>query len=113
MEDDATYGDFSSALAEMIGILQPLAPPPEVADWHDKGLELLQALKTLVDAQPEDSVVGFEFMAIASAIEGLEEELSALERELPDEIRQPMLEAGCIEGPLGDQPDDDVRLGLT
>ena len=96
MEDDATYGEFSAVLAEMIGVLSPLTPPAEIADWHNIVLNLLQTTKSMVDEQPEDNVIDWALLAIAAAFEEMEEEITEIENATPVEIQRRMVEAGCF-----------------
>ena len=110
-EDDATYGEISAAVEGLIEMMSSLAPPSEVADWHDKVLEFMTTYKDLVDSQPEDEVMGIEFLAIASGLESLVESVTEVENAMPAEIRRRMVEAGCIEG-SGTGPEsavDDTR----
>ena len=98
LEDDATYGDLSVALGDVVETLSSLAPPAEVADWHNRNLELGRALKGLIDSQPEDQVIGLELLAIGAGLEDLEEAVTEAENALPAETRRRMAEAGCLEG---------------
>ena len=110
-EDDATYGEISAAVEGLIEMMSSLAPPSEVADWHDKVLEFMTTYKDLVDSQPEDEVMGIQFLAIASGLESLVESVTEAENAMPAEIRRRMVEAGCIEG-SGTGPEsavDDTR----
>ena len=97
LDDDATYGDFSAAIGDVVEAVSSLAPPAEVADWHSKVLELLRTLKGLVDSQPEDKVVGIELLAFTSELEGLQEAVTEAQDALPAETRRRMAEADCIE----------------
>ncbi len=106
LEDDTTYGELSAALGDLIEEMSSLAPPAEVADWHNEVLELAKATKGLVDSQPEDKVIGIEFFAIAVELQGLQEALTQAENDLPEEVRRQMAEAGCLEdgAPEADAP---------
>ena len=110
LDDDTTYGTLSAAMGALIEGMSPLAPPAEVADWHNKSLEVAKVLKGLVDSQPDDKVVGLEFFAIATELEGLQEALTQAENALPADIRQQMTDAGCIDpepsSGSGTEPDD-------
>ena len=110
LDDDATYGTLSAAMGALIEGMSPLAPPSEVADWHNKSLEVAKGLKGLVDSQPDDKVIGIEFFAIATELEGLQEALTLAENALPADIRQQMTDAGCIDpepsSGSGTEPDD-------
>ena len=107
LDDDTTYGTFSVAIGASIERMSPLAPPAEVADWHNKSLEVVKVLKGLVDSQPKDKVIGIELFAIAAELEGLLEALTQVENDLPAEVRSRMVEARCIDDvDIETQPDD-------
>ena len=99
-----TYGEFSVLAQKLIDERSALVPPAEVADWHNRSLEILQTFKGLVDSQPEDQVIGIEFFGIAAVLEGLQEAVTQAENELPDDVRQRMVEAGCVEDPSAATP---------
>ncbi len=110
LDDDATYGTLSAAMGALVEGMSPLAPPSEVADWHNKSLEIAKGLKGLVDSQPDDKVIGIEFFAIATELQGPQEALTLAENALPADIRQQMTDAGCIDpepsSGSGTEPDD-------
>ena len=97
LEEGSTYGELSAALGEVIEMMSSLMPPEEVADWHNKTLELGRTLKGVVDSQPKEKVIGIEFFGIAAELEGLQEGVTEAENALPAEIRRRMVEAGCLE----------------
>ena len=88
----------------MIEILSPLAPPVEIADWHNNVLNLLQTAKSAADEQPEDNLIGLDFLAIAMGLEEMEEEITEIENETPVKIRQRMVEAGCFSSDTDPAP---------
>lgn len=99
LEDDTTYGELSAGVEETIEKLSPLAPPAEVAEWHNLALELARALKDVYDSQPENMVVGIEFWEMLAELESLIEATLRAENDLPAEIGRQMAEAGCTEDP--------------
>ena len=98
IEDDVTYGMLSADMGVIIELMSSVTPPAEVADWHNKSLEITRVLKGLLDSQPADQVVGNEFFAIAAELEGLQEAVIQAENDLPAGVRQRMAENGCLEG---------------
>ncbi len=78
--------------------MSSLAPPSEVAEWHDKAPQFMTTYKGLVDSQPEDEVMGVEFFAIASGLKSVVESVTEAENAMPAGVRRRMVEAGCIEG---------------
>ena len=99
LDDDVTYGMLSAVMGDFIERMSPLAPPAEVADWHNSTLAVARTLKGLADSQPEGKVIGIEFFGIAAELEGLEEAVTRAENDLPAEIRRRMVEAGCLQDP--------------
>ncbi len=97
LRDWTTYGELSAAAAQMIEVFSQLAPPDEVADWHNKGLTLVRNFKRLVDTQPVDQEIGAEFFPIAAEVEPHADAVTQAEREMPDDIRTQMTEAGCLQ----------------
>ena len=81
----------------MIEVFSQLSPPEEVADWHNKGLVLVRNFKPLVDTQPADQAIGIEFFPIAAEVEPYADAVTQAEREMPDDIRRQMTEAGCLQ----------------
>ena len=98
LDDDATYGDLYAAMEDLIEGISSLAPPVEVADWHNANLASLEKLKTSIDLFPKDDEIDFlAFFAIAASLEEEERKIQELVGRMPDDVRQRMAEAGCIE----------------
>ena len=133
LADDLTYGDFSSELAaeaDRFEALTPPAqlsesvsnkslcypersmshrgadlPPAQLSEWHLLNIEGYRTTQALVDIQPKDDVIDFgSFLLIAVALADLEEKFSEIAARLPEDVRQQMIEAGCIDP--ADVPDD-------
>ena len=105
LADDATYGDLSSELAAEADRFEALTPPAQLSEWHLLNIESLRTIKAVVDLRPKDDVIGFaNFLLIAVASGVLEESLSEVAARLPEDVRQQMIEAGCIDPE--DVPDD-------
>ena len=105
LADDATFGDLSSELAAEADRFEALTPPVQLSEWHLLNIESLRTIKAVVDLRPKDDVIGFaNFLLIAVASGVLEESLSEVAARLPEDVRQQMIEAGCIDPE--DVPDD-------
>ena len=81
----------------MIEVFSQSSPPDEAADWHNKGLTLVWNFKRLVDTQPVEKEIGAEFVPIAAEVEPHADAVTQAERELPDDLRTQMTEAGCLQ----------------
>ena len=98
LADDATFGDLSSELAAEADRFEALTPPVQLSEWHLLNIESLRTIKAVVDLRPKDDVIGFaNFLLIAVASGVLEESLSEVAARLPEDVRQQMIEAGCID----------------
>ncbi len=105
LADDLTYGDFSSELAAEADRFEALTPPAQLSEWHLLNIEGYRTTQALVDIQPKDDVIDFgSFLLIAVALADLEEKFSEIAARLPEDVRQQMIEAGCIDP--ADVPDD-------
>ena len=56
-DEDQTYGEVSAFYAEGIERVKTASPPAEVADWHNKNLDAIEAIKAWYDARPRDEIV--------------------------------------------------------
>ncbi len=105
LADDATYGYFSSELAAEADRFEALTPPAELSEWHSQYVEAYRTMQAILDTQPKDDVVSFaSLILIAAASAELEEKSSEVVARLPEDVRQQMVEAGCIDPEL--VPDD-------
>ena len=95
---DATNGDFSSLFAAEADRLEALTPPAQLSEWHLLNIENYRTLRVLIDMQPRDDVVDSALLptVFASLVE-FREELSESAARLPEDVRQQMIEAGCID----------------
>ena len=85
--------------------MEALTPPAQLSEWHLLKIESLRTIQAVVDLRPKDDVIGFaNFLLIAVASGVLEESLSEVAARLPEDVRQQMIEAGCIDPE--DVPDD-------
>ena len=105
LADDATFGDLSSQIAAEADRLEALTPPSQLSEWHLLNIESSRTIQAVIDLRPKDDVIGFaNFLLIAVASAVLEESLSEVAARLPEDVRQQMIEAGCIDPE--DVPDD-------
>ena len=98
LADDATFGDFSSVLGAELDRLEALTPPAELSEWHSQYVESIRTAQAILDTQPKDDVMDFaSFILIAAVSADLEEKLGEVSARLPEDVRQQMIEAGCID----------------
>ena len=104
LADDLTYGDFSSELAAEADRFEALTPPAQLSEWHLLNIEAYRTTQALVDIQPKDDVVDFNSSFLIAVGDDFGEKLSEAAARVPKDVRQPMIEAGCIDPE--DVPDD-------
>ena len=73
--------------------LKALSPPSEVTDWHNASLAFLEALRDLADSQPR--VESLDPQMLLSLAPQWREVENATDELAPD-IREQLIEAGCI-----------------
>ena len=89
--------------------MEALTPPSQLSEWHLLNIESSRTIQAVIDLRPKDDVIGFaNFLLIAVASAALEESLSEVAARLPEDVRQQMIEAGCIDPE--DVPDDDEEV---
>ena len=104
LADDLTYGDFSSELAAEADRFEALTPPAQLSEWHLLNIEAYRTTQALVDIQPKDDVADFNSSFLIAVADDFGEKLSEAAARVPKDVRQPMIEAGCIDPE--DVPDD-------
>ena len=98
LADDATYGDLSSELATEADRVEALTPPAQLSEWHLLNIENYRTIQAVFDTYPKDDVIDFaNLLLIAAAADELEGKLGEVAVRLPEDIRQQMIEAGCID----------------
>ena len=98
LADDATFGDFSSLFAAEADRLEALTPPVQLSEWHLLNIENFRTIQAFVDLQPKDDVIDVaRFFLMAAISADSEEKLRAAAARLPEDVRQQMIEAGCID----------------
>ena len=104
-EEPATYGDLSADLAEFAERMSALAPPSEVAVWHQARLDALQAAGAFIDQQTQDEEIDFAtLLLLAGILEEHQPRETEAAAQMSDVTRQRVVDAGCIdpEGGLAD-----------
>ena len=98
LADDATFGDLSSVLAAEADRFEALTPPAQLSEWHLLNIEGFLTIQAFVDSQPKNDVIDFgSFLIMAAASADSEEKLRGAAARLPEDIRQQMIEADCID----------------
>ncbi len=98
LADDATFGDFSSLFAAEADRLEALTPPVQLSEWHLLNMENFRTIQAFIELQPKDDVIDVaRFFLIAAISADSEEKLRAAAARLPEDIRQQMIQAGCID----------------
>ena len=98
LADDATFGDLSSVLAAEADRFEALTPPAQLSEWHLLNIEGFLTIQAFVDSQPKNDVIDFgRFLIMAAASADSEEKLRGAAARLPEDIRQQMIEADCID----------------
>ena len=98
LADDATFGDFSPLFAAEADRLEALTPPAQLSEWHLLNIEGFRTIQAFVDLQPKDDVIDIaRFLLMAAISADSEEKLRAAAARLPEDVRQQMIEAGCID----------------
>ena len=111
LADNATFGDLSSQLAAEADSLEALTPPAQLSEWHLLNIEAYRTAQAVADTQPEDDVVDFTSSLLIAAESAFIEKLREAAARAPEDVRQQMIEAGCIDpdavpGDYEDVPDD-------
>ena len=110
-DEDPTYGEASTFYAGVIESMKSASPPAEVADWHNKYLDVFEGLKALIDAEAKDELFNpidiFFDSEVISLFEEVEEEFNAL----PADARERLAAAGCLGDDSSELTDDEVGTG--
>ena len=78
--------------------MEALTPPAQLSEWHLLTIEGFRTIQAVVDIQPKDDVIEFaSFIQIAVASADLEEKSSEATAGLPEDVRQQMIDAGCMD----------------
>ena len=105
----ATNGEVSELLAELIGGMEAVVPPDEVAAYHTESMAVMQYWKGVVDYRnAEEPYNPLILHSVTVSIQSAQE----VERDIPVAVREQLASAGCIarqSGP-GDDPVDRAAL---
>ena len=95
--EDYTNGEASTLYAGVIERMESVDPPVEIADWHDKVLAGLTAVKRLIDAEPQDAKFDPLILIRDNEILSLFGEVGAARDAMPADIRERLAAAGCSD----------------
>ena len=95
-DEDQTYGEVSTFYAGMAESAKSASPPAEVADWHSKYVDLLEAMNALIDAEPEDEIFNPIDIFFDSEVVSLFEEVGEALHDMPADARERLAAAGCL-----------------
>ena len=102
--EEYTYEEVSIFYGGAIEMMESVAPPVEVADWHDKGLVGWKTLKRRLDAEPKDDIFNPLIIFADSEIVSRFEEVEAALDRMPVNVRERLASADCLGEDVGDAP---------
>ena len=108
-DEDQTYGEVSTFYAGIAESAKSASPPAEVADYHSKNVDLLEAIKVLIDAEPQDEIFNPIDIFFDSEVVSLFEEVGEALDDMPEDARERLAAAGC----LGDEASEATGEGLS
>ena len=95
--EEYTYEEVTIFYGKQIEIMESVAPPVEVADWHNKGLAGWKAVKKALDAEPEDAIFNpFILFADSEVVSRFEEVEEAL-NDMSASAREQLVAGGCFD----------------
>ena len=95
--EDYTYEEVSIFYGGVIERMESIDPPVEIADWRDKVLAGLTAVKRLIDAEPQDAKFDPLMLFSDSEILSLFGEVEEAFNEIPADVRERLAAAGCSD----------------
>ena len=104
-DEDQTYGEVSTFYAGVAERMRSTTPPVEVADWHNKYLDAIEAMKALIDAEPQDEIFNPIDIFFDSEVVSLFEEVGEALNDMPEDARERLAAAGCA-GDADSEPTD-------
>ena len=108
-DEDQTYGEVSTFYAGVAERMKSASAPAEVADWHNKYLDAIEAMKALIDAEPQDEIFNPIDIFFDSEVVSLFEEVGEALNDMPEDARERLAAAGC----LGDDASEPTGEGLS
>ncbi len=98
LADDVTWGDFSTLITEEADRLVGLTPPSELFVIHAQQIAIYITILDIVNTQAQGDVIDSTgFMLLASVTSNSEEKMRETAAQLPDDVGQRMVDAGCIQ----------------
>ena len=110
-DEDPTYGEASTFYAGVIESMKSASPPAEVADWHNKYLDVFEALKTLIDTEDKDKLYDPLDIFFDSELSPFLEEVGEEFNALPADAGERLAAAGCLGDNSSELTDDDGGTG--
>ena len=78
--------------------MEALTPPAQLSEWHLLNIENYRTIQAFVDLQPKDDVTNFIlWFLIVGVSADSEEKLGEAAARLPEDVRQQMIEAACMD----------------
>ena len=93
--------------------MKSASPPAEVADWHNKSLDVIEAMKALIDAEAKDELFNPIDIFFDSKILSLFEEVQEALNDMPADARERLAAAGCLGDDSSGLTDDEGGTGGT
>ncbi len=84
-------------------------PPAEVADWHNKHLDTIEAMKALIDAELQDEIFNPIDIFFDGEVVSLFEEVGEALKDIPEDARERLAAGGC----LGDDASEPTGEGFS
>ena len=107
--DEETYGEASTSLAGVIESAKSASPPAEIADFHNKTVDVFEAMYALISAKPQDEIFDPIEIFFDSEVVSLFEEVEQALNDMPEDARERLAAAGC----LGDDASEPTGEGLS
>ena len=108
--------EFSKSVGGTLERLESVRPPGEVADWHNTSREMMQELTDEIDAWLKEAAVDrdpeelFLFDTVFRLILKYESPLRDAIRDMPPDVRERMVAAGCIDPEMVGGPNSGASL---
>ena len=112
-DEDPTYGEASTFYAGVIESMKSASPPAEVADWHNKSLDVIEAMKALIDAEAQAELFDPIDIFFDSEVLSLFEEIQEALNNMPADARERLAAAGCLGDDSSELTDDEGGTGGT
>ena len=113
LEADITNGAALQAIRPALAEMRSVIPPPELADFHQAGLNVLTGLETALSPAPPDAAL--DPLLLLPVLLTAGPAVAAAEMALSAETRAALIAAGCIviEESVGAAADPPVPLGRS